>query len=70
VAQEELSDSGYNWEQLKIMRIKFLSEYGNWFLGKKWLIGNVDFYDGYALYHKLASYVPYCSAISPTLGRQ
>jgi len=29
VAQEELSDSGYNWEQLKIMRIKFLSEYGN-----------------------------------------
>lgn len=29
VAQEELSDSGYEWEQLKIMRIKFLSEYGN-----------------------------------------
>ena len=29
VAQEELSDSGYNWEQLKIMRIKFLSEFGN-----------------------------------------
>ncbi len=29
VAQEELSDSGYKWEQLKIMRIKFLSEYGN-----------------------------------------
>ncbi|MEO8710804.1 MAG: RQC domain-containing protein, partial [Parafilimonas sp.] len=29
VAQEELADSGYNWEQLKIMRIKFLSEYGN-----------------------------------------
>ncbi len=29
VAQQELSDSGYNWEQLKIMRIKFLSEYGN-----------------------------------------
>ncbi len=29
VAQEELSDSNYNWEQLKIMRIKFLSEYGN-----------------------------------------
>ena len=29
VAQEELSDSGYNWEQLKLMRIKFLSEYGN-----------------------------------------
>ncbi len=29
VAQEKLSDSGYNWEQLKIMRIKFLSEYGN-----------------------------------------
>ena len=29
VAQEELADSGYKWEQLKIMRIKFLSEYGN-----------------------------------------
>ncbi len=29
VAQNELSDSGYKWEQLKIMRIKFLSEYGN-----------------------------------------
>jgi len=29
VAQEELEDSDYNWEQLKIMRIKFLSEYGN-----------------------------------------
>ena len=29
VAQEKLSDSGYNWEQLKIMRIKFLSEFGN-----------------------------------------
>lgn len=29
VAQEELADSGYDWEQLKIMRIKFLSEYGN-----------------------------------------
>ncbi|MFT4154144.1 DNA helicase RecQ [Parafilimonas sp.] len=29
VAQEELSGSGYNWEQLKIMRIKFLSEFGN-----------------------------------------
>jgi len=29
VAQEELSDGGYDWEQLKIMRIKFLSEYGN-----------------------------------------
>jgi ATP-dependent DNA helicase RecQ len=29
VAQEELSNSGYEWEQLKIMRIKFLSEYGN-----------------------------------------
>jgi ATP-dependent DNA helicase RecQ len=28
-AQDELSGSGYNWEQLKIMRIKFLSEYGN-----------------------------------------
>ena len=29
VAQEELADSGYEWEQLKIMRIKFISEYGN-----------------------------------------
>ncbi|HRP17174.1 MAG TPA: DNA helicase RecQ [Ginsengibacter sp.] len=28
-AQEELSDSNYSLEQLKIMRIKFLSEYGN-----------------------------------------
>jgi ATP-dependent DNA helicase RecQ len=28
-AQEELADSGYDWEQLKIMRIRFLSEYGN-----------------------------------------
>ena len=28
-AQEEMADSNYNWEQLKIMRIKFLSEYGN-----------------------------------------
>jgi ATP-dependent DNA helicase RecQ len=28
VAQEELSDHNFNWEQLKIMRIKFLSEYG------------------------------------------
>jgi ATP-dependent DNA helicase RecQ len=29
VAQEELADGDYNWEQLKIMRIKFLCEYGN-----------------------------------------
>ncbi len=28
-AQEELADSNYTWEQLKIMRIKFISEYGN-----------------------------------------
>jgi len=28
VAQEELSDYNFNWEQLKIMRIKFLSQYG------------------------------------------
>ncbi len=28
-AQQELSDGNYNWEQLKIMRIKFLSVYGN-----------------------------------------
>ncbi|MGZ3881029.1 MAG: DNA helicase RecQ [Flavisolibacter sp.] len=29
VAKQELSDGNYNWEQLKIMRIKFLSVYGN-----------------------------------------
>jgi ATP-dependent DNA helicase RecQ len=29
VAQKELSDLSLTWEQLKIMRIKFLSEYGN-----------------------------------------
>jgi ATP-dependent DNA helicase RecQ len=29
VAQEELGNSDYDWERLKIMRIKFLSEYGN-----------------------------------------
>lgn len=29
IAKEELSDGGYDIEQLKIMRIKFLSEYGN-----------------------------------------
>jgi ATP-dependent DNA helicase RecQ len=29
VAQQELSDSNYNMEQLKIMRIKFLSVFGN-----------------------------------------
>jgi len=28
VAQEELKEGDFNWEQLKIMRIKFLSEYG------------------------------------------
>jgi len=28
VAQEEMSDLSLEWEQLKIMRIKFLSEYG------------------------------------------
>lgn len=28
VAQQELSEFNFNWEQLKIMRIKFLSEYG------------------------------------------
>ncbi|MBL7768800.1 MAG: DNA helicase RecQ [Flavipsychrobacter sp.] len=28
VAQEEMSDSNYSWEQLKIMRIKFLAQYG------------------------------------------
>ena len=29
IAQEELADSDFNWEQLKLMRIKFLCEYGN-----------------------------------------
>jgi ATP-dependent DNA helicase RecQ len=29
IAQEELADSNFNWEQLKIMRIKFLCVYGN-----------------------------------------
>jgi ATP-dependent DNA helicase RecQ len=29
IAQTELADSDFSWEQLKIMRIKFLSEYGN-----------------------------------------
>jgi ATP-dependent DNA helicase RecQ len=28
-AQEELADSDFNWEQLKLMRIKFLCEFGN-----------------------------------------
>ncbi len=28
VAQEELADGNFTWEQLKIMRIKFLSVYG------------------------------------------
>ena len=28
VAQQELSDGNFNWEQLKIMRIKFLAQYG------------------------------------------
>ncbi|MFM2326856.1 MAG: helicase RecQ, partial [Bacteroidota bacterium] len=27
IAQEELADSNFNWEQLKLMRIKFLCEY-------------------------------------------
>lgn len=29
VAQEEMADSSFTWEQLKIMRIKFLSVFGN-----------------------------------------
>lgn len=29
IAKEELADANYSWEQLKIMRIKFLCEYGN-----------------------------------------
>ncbi len=29
IAQEEMADSSFTWEQLKIMRIKFLSVYGN-----------------------------------------
>jgi len=28
IAQQELEDGNYSWEQLKLMRIKFLSEYG------------------------------------------
>ncbi|WP_394803543.1 hypothetical protein [Niabella hibiscisoli] len=28
VAQQELAEFDFNWEQLKIMRIKFLAEYG------------------------------------------
>jgi ATP-dependent DNA helicase RecQ len=28
VAQEELAEFSFNWEQLKIMRIKFLTQYG------------------------------------------
>jgi ATP-dependent DNA helicase RecQ len=28
VAQEELSEYNFTWEQLKIMRIKFLTQYG------------------------------------------
>src|SRR5688572_28968408 len=28
VAQQELEDGNYSWEQLKIMRIKFLAQYG------------------------------------------
>jgi ATP-dependent DNA helicase RecQ len=29
VAQDELAEGNFTWEQLKIMRIKFLSVYGN-----------------------------------------
>jgi ATP-dependent DNA helicase RecQ len=29
IAKEELADGNYSWEQLKIVRIKFLCEYGN-----------------------------------------
>ena len=29
VAQEELSEHNLTWEQLKLMRIKFLGQYGN-----------------------------------------
>ncbi len=29
VAQEEMAESDYSWEQLKLMRIKFISEFGN-----------------------------------------
>ena len=29
IARQELSEGDYSWEQLKIMRIKFLCEYGN-----------------------------------------
>src|SRR5690606_36989141 len=29
IAQEELSEGDFTWEQLKVMRIKFLCVYGN-----------------------------------------
>ena len=29
VAQQELSEHNFTWEQLKLMRIKFLGQYGN-----------------------------------------
>ena len=29
IAQQELTDGNFTWEQLKIMRIKFLCVYGN-----------------------------------------
>ena len=29
IAQEELAEGNFNWEQLKLMRIRFLCEYGN-----------------------------------------
>ena len=29
IAQEEMADSNFTWEQLKVMRIKFLCVYGN-----------------------------------------
>ena len=28
LAQQELADGNYSWEQLKLMRIKFLNTYG------------------------------------------
>ena len=31
-AKEELADLDLEWEQLKIMRIRFLSEYGIWLI--------------------------------------
>ena len=46
VAQEELADSNFNWEQLKLMRIKFLCVYGNWVVNGQWWIVNGQYFLG------------------------